>query len=292
MQQDDNPNEHTTPPDAASQPGNEDIPARTAEFDERLRQCEAEFGANDLKVAAILDEYAAFLKKHHLRTLDAANFSARARAIRGVAAPQSLRVEDLDFEGRNAGGDGKIVVGICAALVLVLILSVWLFQGQLRAKDLALEKKAQTSVPDSEQASGELPGADQDAGSSGQIILANRGYPGQRIPFGSFLEDRKTTVFYFHSKYCPSCEKMMPFLERLAEARSDLKICMVDIDRPEADGIDFESPVAVQCDIHSVPQFRIYDTHALLIARDDEARARVKRWMEEAGVIRPQRFSY
>ena len=84
----------------------------------------------------------------------------------------------------------------------------------------------------------------------------------------------KITVVDFFSQYCPPCMRLAPLLEQLAQKRSDLAIKKVNIQRPEVSGkIDWQSPLAKQLGLHSIPHFMIFDQKGKLVvpgARGDE----------------------
>lgn len=93
----------------------------------------------------------------------------------------------------------------------------------------------------------------------GTVEEINRLAPGERIDLASVLQPNQTTVVYFHSDDCPPCERLMPQYIRLAEARPDIRFYTVDLDRVGTRGIDFESPVAQQFEIRSIPYVVVYE---------------------------------
>lgn len=83
---------------------------------------------------------------------------------------------------------------------------------------------------------------------------------GEEVDLAALAVPGKITVFDFTSKYCGPCMAMRPMLQRLAvERRDDIAMVFVDINRPEVQGIDWQSPVAKQYEIRSIPHFRVYD---------------------------------
>ena len=105
---------------------------------------------------------------------------------------------------------------------------------------------------------------------------------GQEINLADYLLPGKTTVFDFTSKYCPPCVAIAPNLEKLHARRDDIVVVFVDINRPQTKGIDWNSPVAVQHGMRSIPHFKIFGPDGKLIAEDTpkEAKARqmVTKW--------------
>ena len=91
---------------------------------------------------------------------------------------------------------------------------------------------------------------------------------GQAIALTDFLVPGKTVVFDFTSKFCGPCQAYNEPLQLLHARRSDLVIVKVDINRPDVRGIDWQSPVAQQYELHSIPHFKVYSPAGKLIAED------------------------
>lgn len=117
------------------------------------------------------------------------------------------------------------------------------------------------------------------------LKIANSSNPGERLEIESVLVKDKTTLCEFYSEQCPPCREMVPILERLAQMKPELAIRRINIDRPGSRGIDFDSPLAEQHDIHSVPAFRIYDGSGKLTAQGREARDQVRDWYQQGQLV-------
>ena len=72
-----------------------------------------------------------------------------------------------------------------------------------------------------------------------------------------------------------------PLLEKLATERADIVLVSVNINRPEVREIDWESPVARQYNLRSIPHFKIYGPDGEMVAEGDEARAMIVQWLGE-----------
>jgi thiol-disulfide isomerase/thioredoxin len=103
---------------------------------------------------------------------------------------------------------------------------------------------------------------------------------GQEVNLADYVVPGKTTVFDFYSEYCGPCRTIAPQLEKLHMARADVAVVKVDINRPDAKGIDWRSPVARQFNLHSIPHFKVYGPDGKLKAEGDEARTMVARWFD------------
>lgn len=102
---------------------------------------------------------------------------------------------------------------------------------------------------------------------------------GKEIKVADYLVTGKITIFDFYSKFCPPCRAIAPSLEKLHETRADIAVVKVDINRPDVQGIDWESPVARQYDLHSIPHFKVYGADGKLKAEGDAAYDLVTSWL-------------
>lgn len=104
---------------------------------------------------------------------------------------------------------------------------------------------------------------------------------GAEVSLADYVVPGKTTVFDFTSKYCPPCQAISPRLDELHKKRDDIAVVKIDINRAEAKKIDWESPVAKQYGIHSIPQFKIYGPDGKLVAEGDAAKKKVMAWLDK-----------
>jgi len=115
----------------------------------------------------------------------------------------------------------------------------------------------------------------------------NQANPGQPVEIGSVLKKTASTKFFivdFYSKYCPPCMRISPMLEQLGEKRPDLKVVKLDINRPDVQGIDWQSPLAEQYKLQSIPHFKIYDGSGKLVQEGDGAYKQVLDWLKQANL--------
>jgi thiol-disulfide isomerase/thioredoxin len=109
---------------------------------------------------------------------------------------------------------------------------------------------------------------------------------GQTIVLADHLVPGKTTIVDFTSKYCGPCQVYNEPLARLHAARADIAVVKVDINRPDVKRIDWQSPVAQQFGLRSIPHFKVYGPDGKLIAEDkpresSEAREIVQKYLDE-----------
>lgn len=94
----------------------------------------------------------------------------------------------------------------------------------------------------------------------------------------------KTNIIDFYSEYCPPCKKIAPFLRKLDEKRGDIAVIKIDINRKGITGIDWESPVAMQFELKSVPYFIVISPWGKLICKGKEAYRYVVQQMRVSGI--------
>ncbi len=124
-------------------------------------------------------------------------------------------------------------------------------------------------------------------GLAGAVQEGNAGREGCALALQNLPVKGKITVVDCWSPFCPPCLRLVPFLEKLAQKRRDLAIIKLNINRPEVQGgIDWQSPLAQQLGLHSIPHFLIFDPQGRLAAQGSEARRQVLDWLREAGLLR------
>jgi thiol-disulfide isomerase/thioredoxin len=81
----------------------------------------------------------------------------------------------------------------------------------------------------------------------------------------------KTNIIDFYSEYCPPCKRIAPFLRKLEERRGDIVVIRIDINRTGFRGIDWQSPVAQQFDLKSIPHFIVISPWGKLMFEGKDA---------------------
>jgi thiol-disulfide isomerase/thioredoxin len=121
---------------------------------------------------------------------------------------------------------------------------------------------------------------------AGAVAEGNAGRGGETLEVKSLLAKGKTTLIDFYRPFCPPCLRLAPAMEQLAATRSDLTIKKVNINRPGIQGIDWQSPLAQQYKIRRVPYFMVFSPKGKLVAEGNAAVEQVKRWFQEAGMMK------
>lgn len=91
---------------------------------------------------------------------------------------------------------------------------------------------------------------------------------GESVNLADYVVRGKTTIFDFTSKYCGPCQAYNEPLHNLHAKRPDIAVVKVDINRADVKRIDWQSPVAKQYDLHSIPHFKVYGPDGKLVAED------------------------
>lgn len=103
---------------------------------------------------------------------------------------------------------------------------------------------------------------------------------GQKVNLQDYVVKGKTTIFDFTSEYCGPCRGIAPHLHKLHAQRADIVVVEVDINRPDVKGIDWNSPVAQQYALESIPHFKVFGPDGKLQVEGNKARALVTSWFE------------
>ena len=110
------------------------------------------------------------------------------------------------------------------------------------------------------------------------VTDGNSGKTGQPIDVKKFVKPGQTTVIDFYSKSCAPCMKLAPMLDAMASRRPKTQVVKLNIDRPGAQGIDFDSPLAKQYKIEGVPFLMVFDESGSLKAQGQSALNMVLEW--------------
>jgi len=81
----------------------------------------------------------------------------------------------------------------------------------------------------------------------------------------------RTTIIDFYSDYCPPCKRISPYLKKLDARREDIAVIKIDINRTGVEGIDWDSPVAKQFRLKSIPYFIVITPWGKFMCEGKEA---------------------
>lgn len=125
------------------------------------------------------------------------------------------------------------------------------------------------------------------ANAAGRVIHSNDSNPGSAIELQKFLSKNESTLLFIHSPHCGPCKRISPKIDSLAKKKSDLHIVDVLLDSKKEHGIGWDSAAAKQFNIHSVPQFMIYDKNGQLRESGEKAEDQVDAWLVEYKLKKP-----
>ena len=83
---------------------------------------------------------------------------------------------------------------------------------------------------------------------------------GARIELSELLAPNQITVVDFFADWCGPCRAISPHLATLVSQHPDVVVCQVDM-------VAWDSPVARQYDLHSVPNLRVYDRSGRMVGQ-------------------------
>jgi thiol-disulfide isomerase/thioredoxin len=106
--------------------------------------------------------------------------------------------------------------------------------------------------------------------------------PGTPLDVRNYLVPGKYTIVFFFSRYDPTCQNLEPQLAQLAQTQPNLAVRTVNINRPEVQAVDWQSPVVQQMEIRSLPYIQIYEPSLALRAQGRPAYTQVCQWVQPA----------
>ncbi|HEA65155.1 MAG TPA: thioredoxin [Candidatus Aminicenantes bacterium] len=119
-------------------------------------------------------------------------------------------------------------------------------------------------------------------------IYTSRSLPSYMIDGPVNLEKKivkgRTNIIDFYSEYCPPCKRIAPFLKKLEARREDIVVIKIDINRIGVEGIDWDSPVAKQFKLKSIPYFIVISPWGKLICEGKEGYNYLIQQLKAAGL--------
>lgn len=112
--------------------------------------------------------------------------------------------------------------------------------------------------------------------------VANGSTPGEMTDVTRELATDRQTLVVFASRHCQPSEQMRRALKILACVNDDVAVLDVEIDRRDAEAIDWRSPVATKLKISRVPELKLYGADGKLRAEGKAARRVVRELYREA----------
>lgn len=154
-----------------------------------------------------------------------------------------------------------------------IVLLVLIFIGFIAWKSPLFQRNNPSNSHPVKAGSQELAG-----GNSKEI---NSDSTGERIDVMKHTVSGHTTLFDFYSQYCGPCMALAPVLVQLTKVRPDFAVRSIDVNRPGVQGIDWESPVCQQYEIHSLPYFILVGPDGKIVAQGQDASLQVREIMSK-----------
>jgi hypothetical protein len=115
---------------------------------------------------------------------------------------------------------------------------------------------------------------------STNYLPLNADKPGTPVDPVLYTVPGKFTLVEYFSPYDQDCVNLDPLLVQLAQTRTDLAIRTINVNRPDVQGIDVDSPIMQYMQIQKLPYFQIYDTTQALRAQARPAYEQVMQWVQ------------
>ena len=98
---------------------------------------------------------------------------------------------------------------------------------------------------------------------------------GEEVDLNKYLIPGKIVIFDFYADWCGPCIAIAPKLEALAEANKDVLIRKINIQT-------WQSKVAVQYGLHSIPNLRVYNKKGKPVGVPTPSFGVIKKYVEES----------
>jgi thiol-disulfide isomerase/thioredoxin len=118
---------------------------------------------------------------------------------------------------------------------------------------------------------------------AGEVLQANLGKEGQAINPKSMVVAGRSVVVDFYSPFSAPSLELAARLEQLA-AKTPLIVMKLNINRPGTQGVDLQSPLALQFGLKTVPYLVLLDPQGKMIAEGEKAMETIRQQLQEAGL--------
>lgn len=108
----------------------------------------------------------------------------------------------------------------------------------------------------------------------------NADKPGTPVDPVLYTVPGKFTLVEYFSPYDQDCANLEPLLIQLAQNRTDIAVRTINVNRPEIQSVDYDSPIMQNMQIQKLPYFQIYDTRQSLRAQARPAYEQVIQWVQ------------
>lgn len=110
-------------------------------------------------------------------------------------------------------------------------------------------------------------------------LALNDDKPGTPVDVQQYLVPGKYTIVYYYSPYSNPNENFQQSLAQLVQVRQELAVRTVNVNRPEVQSVDWDSPVVQGARLNSIPYFFIFDSKQNLRAHGRPAYEQILQWI-------------
>lgn len=112
------------------------------------------------------------------------------------------------------------------------------------------------------------------------FLMLNEDKPGTPATVERYFVPGKYNIVGYFSAYDDTCVELEKALLQLTQTRKDIAVRIVDINRPGVESIDWQSPVAEEMRLQTLPHFQIFDPSGKLRAQGRPALEQVRAWVQ------------
>jgi thiol-disulfide isomerase/thioredoxin len=202
---------------------------------------------------------------------------ACGKVVQPDEKPDDLRKPSIKGSHKNTNN----------GILVVILIGIAIFAFAVFFKGLKRAPQSEQTITNPQTSSGYNVDSTQprkriNTNELAQVINANN--PGEEIEIEKLLPIGKIVIFDFFSEYCPPCRQIGPLLKELDGKRDDIVVLKLDINRPGARGIDWQSPLIKQFGIQSIPHFIIYDSSGKQESVGESAYRRIMEYLQAEGI--------
>lgn len=110
-------------------------------------------------------------------------------------------------------------------------------------------------------------------------LALNDDRPGTPVDVQQYLVPGKYTIVYYYSPYSSPNDDFRQSLAQLVQARQELAVRTVNVNRPEVQSVDWDSPVVQGARLNALPYFFIFDPKQNLRAHGRPAYEQILQWI-------------
>ena len=112
------------------------------------------------------------------------------------------------------------------------------------------------------------------------FLPLNADKPGENLHVTRYLAKGKYNIVMYYSPYDGLSPSFEAKLKQLLQVRQDIAVRTININRPEIQGVDWESQLALDLQLKNLPYFVIYDPRLIMRAKGRTAFEQVNQFVQ------------